>query len=116
MELRCERDLTLGPDTDPGARVGDAVYGTRAGPWQPVDGQYGFTTRGEKVFVHLLAGYEGMEFTTPPFDAPVLRCIDLARNQPLEFHQQPDGTVVIRNIDRTAHPANTVLMIERQAD
>ncbi|MEX2317968.1 MAG: alpha-L-fucosidase [Pirellulales bacterium] len=98
------------------AKVGDSVYGTRAGPWQPVDGKYGFTTRPGKIFVHLLAGYEGTEFATPAIDRPVVACRDLYRDRPLEIEQRPDGTAVIRGIDRAAHRCDTVVAIKVKID
>ena len=44
------------------AVVGDSIYGTRGGPWNPVDGQYGFTYKPGKYFVHILPDYQGTEF------------------------------------------------------
>ncbi len=38
---------------------GRAVYGTRPGPLQPVDGIYGTTQKGRSVFVHVLRWPEG---------------------------------------------------------
>jgi len=38
---------------------GRAIYGTRAGPLQPVDGVYGTTQKGGSVFVHVLHWPEG---------------------------------------------------------
>jgi len=35
------------------AVVGDSIYGTRGGPWNPVDGQYGFTFKPGKYFIHI---------------------------------------------------------------
>jgi alpha-L-fucosidase len=97
-------------------KVGGAVYGTRAGPWQPVDGQYGFTNRPGRIYVHLLAGYPGGEFTSPPLAGRVRECRDLPSGRPLEFEQQADGAVVLRGIDRSAHPADTVIELVLSAD
>jgi alpha-L-fucosidase len=44
----------------------EALYGTRGGPWQPVDGQYGFTYSGNKLFVYFLGGYTEDSLTLPP--------------------------------------------------
>ncbi|MDH6137555.1 hypothetical protein P3T37_006988 [Kitasatospora sp. MAA4] len=35
----------------------EALYSTRGGPWNPVEGQYGFTFTNQTVYAHLLAGY-----------------------------------------------------------
>jgi alpha-L-fucosidase len=36
-------------------RYGRAIYGTRAGPLQPVDGVYGTTQAGDRIFLHILS-------------------------------------------------------------
>ena len=62
------------------AKVGDAVYGTRGGPWQPVDNQYGFTYKKGKIFIHIEPGYSGTSFTTSAIsggNAQVTKCFDL---------------------------------------
>lgn len=46
--------------------VAEAVYATTAGPWQPVDNQYGFTCRGNKIYVWLLGDLKGQQLTLPP--------------------------------------------------
>jgi alpha-L-fucosidase len=46
-------------------KVGDAVYGTRGGPWNPKDGQYGYAYKGNKIFVYLLPDFKGTTFTLP---------------------------------------------------
>jgi alpha-L-fucosidase len=43
-----------------------AIYGTRGGPWQPVDGQYGFTYKDNMLFIYFLGGYTEDSFTLPP--------------------------------------------------
>lgn len=46
-------------------RHGRAVYGTRPGPFQPVDGVYGATMAGKSVFVHIV-GWPQDELVLPP--------------------------------------------------
>jgi len=36
------------------AQVGEAIYGTQGGPWQPKDGQYGFCRKGSTIYIHSL--------------------------------------------------------------
>lgn len=47
------------------SRVGEAIYGTRGGPWEPVDDQYGFTYKDNKIYVYFLGGYNKDKFTMP---------------------------------------------------
>jgi alpha-L-fucosidase len=92
-------------------KVGEGIYQTRGGPWEPVDNQYGFTQKAGSIFVHLLAGYLGNSFTTPPLDQKVARCMDLMSGRELRFEQKPDGSVTLSGIDRTKHPACTVVAL-----
>ena len=45
-----------------------AIYATRPGPWNPVNGQYGFTYHGNKLFVYFLGGYDQSSIRLPPMD------------------------------------------------
>lgn len=92
-------------------RVGDSIYGTRGGPWNPVDGQYGFTSKPGKIFIHLLPGYAGTAFTTPPVATTVTGCVDVLTKRPMAWKQDADGVVHITGIDRKRHPADTVLCL-----
>jgi alpha-L-fucosidase len=91
--------------------VGDSIYGTRGGPWNPVDGQYGFTYKPGKYFIHILPGYHGTEITTPPVPKKVTGCFDLFTRKALAYAQNADGSVHITGLDRQAHNADTVVSI-----
>jgi alpha-L-fucosidase len=47
----------------------EAIYGTRGGPWQPVNGQYGFCYKDNIVYVYFLGEYSASDFTLPPVNA-----------------------------------------------
>ena len=93
------------------AKVGDSIYGTRGGPWNPVEGQYGFTYKSGKYFVHLLPDYKGTEFTTSVIPEKVAGCRDLYTGKKLKYTVTADGAVKITGMNRTAHPADTVVVI-----
>jgi alpha-L-fucosidase len=95
--------------------VGDSIYGTRGGPWNPVDGQYGFTCKPGKYFVHVLPGYQGTQFTTPVIPEKVTGCRDLFAGKKLKYTVAKDGSLQITGLNRTAHPADTVIMIQVKA-
>ncbi|WP_369368161.1 alpha-L-fucosidase [Streptomyces sp. CG4] len=89
---------------------GRSVYGTRGGPWNPVDGQYGFTYKDDTFYVHLLPGYSGTSFTVPPLgDARIARAFDVRTGAGLAYSAGGDGRVTITGIDRTAHPEDSVI-------
>jgi alpha-L-fucosidase len=89
---------------------GQAIYGTRGGPWNPVDGQYGFTYQGNTFYIHLLPAYAGTTFTTPSTgDARATRVFDVATGADLPYTVDADGTVTITGIDRTSIPEDSVV-------
>ncbi|MFC5666020.1 alpha-L-fucosidase [Kitasatospora misakiensis] len=89
---------------------GESVYGTRGGPWNPVDGQYGFTSKDDTFYVHLLPGYGGTSFTTPAVgDAKVTRVFDVRSGGSLSYSVSADGRVTVTGIDRTTHPQDSVI-------
>ncbi|KOV69623.1 Tat pathway signal protein [Streptomyces sp. NRRL WC-3618] len=89
---------------------GQAVYGTRGGPWQPVDGKYGFTSKDNTFYIHLLPGYSGTSFTTPSIgDAQVTRVFDVAAGTDLPYTVGADGGVTITGINRTRIPEDSVV-------
>ncbi|WP_220213455.1 alpha-L-fucosidase [Streptomyces shenzhenensis] len=89
---------------------GESVYATRGGPWNPVDGQYGFTCKDDTFYVHLLPGYSGTSFTTPSVgDAQVTSVFDVRSGAALSYTAGSDGRVAISGIDRTTHPQDSVV-------
>lgn len=49
--------------------TGEAIFGTRGGPWQPVDGEYGFCYKDNIVYIYFLGGYTADSFIMPPVNA-----------------------------------------------
>ncbi|WP_405959777.1 alpha-L-fucosidase [Streptomyces sp. NBC_00024] len=89
---------------------GEAVYGTRGGPWNPVDGKYGYTYKDSTFYVHLLSGYSGTSFTTPSIgDASVTRVFDVASGTDLSYTVSSDGKVTVTGINRTRIPEDSVV-------
>jgi len=92
------------------AKMGKAVYGTRGGPWEPVDRQYGYCYKGATVFVHLLKDYPGNTFNVPPMGKlRVRRVYDVYTGQRLPF--EGNGSVMVRDLDRASSPADTVIAV-----
>jgi len=89
---------------------GQAVYDTRGGPWQPVDGQCGYTYKDNTFYVHLLPGYSGTSFTTPSTgDARVTRVFDVATGAGLSYTVGADGRVTVTGINRTRIPEDSIV-------
>lgn len=79
--------------------VGDAFYGTRAGPWQPRYGEYGFTYAGNKIYCHIYKGYAAGQpgtFTTQSIGAKTVAAArDLFTGQQLAWHRNDDNTITL---------------------
>jgi alpha-L-fucosidase len=92
------------------SKMGDAIYGTRGGPWQPVDHQYGYSYKGSTVYVHLLKEYAGNTFKMPPLGKlRVTKVYEVYSGRSLSY--DGDQEVTIHNIDRTASPADSVVAV-----
>jgi alpha-L-fucosidase len=57
-------------------QYGRAIYGTRAGPLQPVDGVYGSTQAGNSIFLHVLSW--PAEKLVVPLTSPVVQVTNLS--------------------------------------
>jgi alpha-L-fucosidase len=97
------------------SKVGDAIYGTRGGPWQPLFGEYGFTYRDNKIYAHIYAGYQdraaGIFRTQSLGGRTVLSVKDLSTGKPLLWTPNEDRTITVGGVDYTLNPAVTVLEI-----
>ena len=91
-------------------KMGDAIYGTRGGPWEPVDRQYGYCYKGSTVFVHLLKDYDGTTFRMPALGKlHVKKVAEVYSGRSLPFDGY--GEVIVRDIDRTISPADSVVAV-----
>jgi alpha-L-fucosidase len=92
------------------SRTGDAIYGTRGGPWQPVDRQYGYCYKASTVFVHLLKDYKGDTFTLPGMGSwRVTKVYDVYLDKPLTWEGGAGQQIIIRGLDRQSSPADTII-------
>ena len=97
------------------ARMGDAIYGTRGGPWEPVDHEYGYCYKGSVVYVHLLKNYAGNTFKMPPLGKlRVTKVYEVYTGRLLSY--EGDREVTIHDIDRTASPADSVVAVAFDGD
>lgn len=90
-------------------KMGDSIYGTRGGPWEPVDGQYGYTYKSSTVFAHLMKGYSGAEFLVPPMGKLKVRKVyDVWSGKALPYAESEQG-VRVTELDRTSSPSDTIV-------
>ncbi len=89
---------------------GEAVYATRPGPFQAVDGVYGATCRGSSVYLHVLDAQALAATTLPNLPQKIAACQTL-QGQPVPFVQDEQG-IRIRIPAQLCRPVDTVLRLE----
>lgn len=96
-------------------KVGNAIYGTRGGPWQPLFGEYGFTFTNNKIYCHIYKDYRDLKkgiFTSQSLGKKkVLKVVNLFDGKELSWTKNKDNTITITGVDYTLNPATTILEI-----
>lgn len=94
-------------------QVGDAVYGTRGGPWNPKDGEYGFAYKGNTIYVYLLSGYKSNEFILPAVnkDQKVVRAYSVTDRNAISFKQKSNDETILKGFKQTDKDV-TILAVE----
>ena len=91
--------------------TGESIYGTRGGPWEPVDSQYGYCYKSSTVYIHLLAAYKGDTFQLPQLGhLRAVRAYDVYTKKPLNIDDPIEP--LIKGIDRQSSPADTILAVQ----
>jgi alpha-L-fucosidase len=94
-------------------QVGEAVYGTRGGPWNPKDGQYGFAYKGNKIFVYLLGDFKGNTFTLPAVNKgqKAVKAYLVSDKTVVKMHQNKHRGITLSGINR-ADKTVTIIAVE----
>ena len=93
--------------------MGESVYATRGGPWQPIDHKYGFCFKADTAYAHLLKDQAGTAFRFPPLgDLRPKRVFDVWTSTDLPFTVDADGGVTVQNLNRDNSPADTVVGVQ----
>ncbi|MDD9268243.1 alpha-L-fucosidase [Paenibacillus sp. GCM10023248] len=72
---------------------GESIYGTRGGPFQPLDDVYGATYKDNIVYVHILDPEAFERVKLPALDRQVIACQTLSGSA-IPFEQDDDGIVI----------------------
>lgn len=93
-------------------KTGNAIYGTRAGPWEPKDHDYGYCYKGSTVFIHILKNYKGTTFTIPPLGRWAVKDVyDVYSGQKLAHQGGTGQPLDIQGIQRDASPADSIIAV-----
>lgn len=98
---QAEADLlrALGKWIEP---LSEAIYGTRGGPWNPEDNRFGFSYKGNRIYVWMLNGQGPQEaFRLPSLNKEyrVLSARELRSGRKLDCRKRRDGSYDIRGIE-----------------
>lgn len=89
---------------------GESIYGTRGGPWQPVDGVYGTTFRGNELYLHILNPEAFQAEQLPSLPQRITSCRTLSGVE-VTFTQEADGTVKITVPEALWKPVDTIVKL-----
>ena len=94
-------------------QVGEAVYGTRGGPWNPKDGQYGFAYKDNKIFVYLLSDFIGEALTLPTLNKgqKAVKAYLVSDKSAVKIKQNKANEISLSGIQRTDKVV-TIIAIE----
>jgi len=83
-------------------QVGEAVYCTRGGPWNPKDGQYGYAYKGNTIYLYLLEGYKENKFILPVInkDQKVVKAYMVSSKKPIKATQNKKREITISNFKK----------------
>ena len=97
--------------------ISEAVYGTTSGPWQPVDEQYGFCYKGNKIYVYFLGGYTETSLTLPPVNKGyrVKKAYIVDTKQKIKVSQKGVG-ITLHQIAPNLQDKITVVALEMNKD
>lgn len=81
-------------------QVGKAVYGTRGGPWNPVDGTYGFAYKDKTIYLYLLKDFKSSSFTFPALnpDQHIKKVYSVSDGQSIKFKKIKRDETLLYNI------------------
>ena len=88
-------------------RYGAAVYGTAAGPLEPVDHVYGSTCVADRVYLHILDYSAFLREKPPVFPQKILHAVCLTGGR--ATYAQRDGRLALRIDDRKPEAPDTIV-------
>ena len=90
----------------------EAIYNTTGGPWNPVDGQYGFCYRGNVVYVYFLGDYASRDFQLPPVNKgmKVVRAYDVMTKKKVRTKQRGKN-ITLSGISPAANDITVIAVV-----
>lgn len=94
-------------------KVGEAVYGTRGGPWDPVDNSHGYTYKGNRIFVYFLGGSDVNEFSLPSVNKGqrLIRAYNVETGEEVHAVQRHSRSIMLSDIGAVSGKV-TIIAVE----
>jgi alpha-L-fucosidase len=93
---------------------GESIYGTRGGPFEPVDRVYGSTYCKNRIYLHVLDFDKFRELKLPPIENKITRCSVLGFES-IEFKQDEEG-IAVSIPEKLKKPVDTIVKMEFDSD
>lgn len=93
-------------------KYGDSIYGTRGGPWQPVDDVYGSTWKNNTVYLHILDREAFEKEALPKLDNDILEA-KLFNGTKITMEEEERGIRFILPDDGTKEPDTIIIVTMR---
>lgn len=87
-------------------KYGESIYGTRPGPFEPVDDYYGSVQRANKIYIHLLSPKDTL--LLPALPKKIHKCKQLGGRE-LKFVQSVNGVSI--SLDKIKPDANVSTLV-----
>jgi alpha-L-fucosidase len=94
-------------------KVGCSIYGTRGGPWNPKDGEYGYAWKDSTIYIFLLSGFKGESFILPALNKgqKVIKAYCVSDGRSIAFKQKGHAETVLNGFNRPDKDV-TILAVE----
>jgi alpha-L-fucosidase len=73
-------------------KYGESIYGTRPGPFEPIDDMYGTVQKENLIYIHLLAVNDKLQL--PPLGRKIISCKQMYGSS-LKFKQNENGITIL---------------------
>lgn len=89
---------------------GEAVYGTRGGPIEPVDGVYGTTSKGNSIYLHILDTDKFSQLTLPKTEYTMADCTTFS-GEKVAFLETEEGVKITLPQNLKEEPVTIIKLI-----
>jgi alpha-L-fucosidase len=86
-------------------KTGEAIYGTYGGPWQPIDGQYGYAYKNNTIYLFLLEDFKETTFALPPVNSgqKLVKAFMVDTKKQIRAKQNSNRQITLSGFDKKAN-------------